>query len=96
MSSRPSRIHPLAWVAAIAALVSGCGTGARDGSCITSEQKSVLASVFAGPKNSKGEALYTGTRFDPGIAGANFASWHFGAPATRDVIVRRAPLRVEI
>ncbi len=59
-------------------------TGARDGSCITSEQKSVLASVFAGPKNSKGEALYTGTWWDPGIAGANFASWHFGSPATRD------------
>lgn len=59
-------------------------TGARDGSCISAEQKSVLASIFAGPKNSKGEALYTGTWFDPGIAGANFASWHFGSPATRD------------
>ncbi len=59
-------------------------TGARDGTCLTPDQKTVLASVFAGPKNSKGEALYTGTWFDPGIAGANFASWHFGAPATRD------------
>ena len=59
-------------------------TGARDGSCITSEQKGVLASIFAGPKNSKGEAQYAGTWWDPGIAGANFASWHFGAPATRD------------
>ena len=59
-------------------------TGARDGSCLSSEQKSVLTRIFAGPKNSKGEALYAGTWFDPGIAGANFASWHFGAPATRD------------
>ena len=59
-------------------------TGARDGTCLTPEQKTVLSSVFAGPKNSKGEALYTGTWFDPGIAGANFASWHFGSPATRD------------
>ncbi|PIF92880.1 feruloyl esterase [Acidovorax sp. 62] len=59
-------------------------TGSRDGSCISAEQKGVLASIFAGPKNSKGEALYTGTWFDPGIAGANFASWHFGSPATRD------------
>ena len=59
-------------------------TGARDGSCITSEQKGVLASIFAGPKNSKGEAQYAGTWWDPGIAGANFASWHFGSPATRD------------
>ncbi|CAN7169417.1 tannase/feruloyl esterase family alpha/beta hydrolase [Acidovorax sp. LjRoot129] len=59
-------------------------SGARDGSCISSAQKSVLASIFAGPKNSKGEPLYTGTWFDPGIAGSNFAFWHFGAPATRD------------
>ena len=59
-------------------------TGSRDGSCISAEQKSVLASIFAGPKNSKGEALYTGTWWDPGVAGANFASWHFGSPATRD------------
>lgn len=59
-------------------------SGARDGLCLSSAQKTVLASVFAGPKNSRGEALYTGTWFDPGVAGVNFASWHFGAPATRD------------
>ena len=59
-------------------------TGSRDGSCISADQKSVLASIFAGPKNSKGEALYTGTWWDPGMAGSNFASWHFGSPATRD------------
>jgi len=57
---------------------------ARDGSCISAEQKNVLASIFAGPKNSKGEALYTGTWFDPGVAGSNFAFWHFNAPTTRD------------
>ncbi|MFN3439296.1 MAG: tannase/feruloyl esterase family alpha/beta hydrolase [Acidovorax sp.] len=59
-------------------------TGARDGSCLTPAQKTVLASIFAGPKNSKGEALYPGTWFDPGVAGRNFAFWHFNAPATRD------------
>lgn len=59
-------------------------TPARDGSCISAEQKNVLASIFAGPKNSKGEALYTGTWFDPGVAGSNFAFWHFNAPTTRD------------
>ncbi|WP_298213337.1 tannase/feruloyl esterase family alpha/beta hydrolase [Acidovorax sp.] len=59
-------------------------SGARDGSCLSSEQKSVLTRIFAGPKNSKGEALYTGTWFDPGMAGSNFAFWHFNAPATRD------------
>lgn len=59
-------------------------TGARDGSCLTAEQKTVLSRIFAGPRNNKGEALYTGTWFDPGIAGSNFAFWHFGSPATRD------------
>jgi pimeloyl-ACP methyl ester carboxylesterase len=57
---------------------------ARDGTCISAQQKNVLANVFAGPKNSKGEALYTGTWFDPGVAGSNFAFWHFNAPTTRD------------
>ena len=57
---------------------------ARDGSCISAEQKNVLASIFAGPRNSQGEALYTGTWFDPGVAGSNFAFWHFNAPTTRD------------
>lgn len=59
-------------------------SGARDGSCLSPAQKTVLTSIFAGPKNSQGQALYKGTWFDPGIAGANFASWHFGSPATRD------------
>ncbi|KQO26057.1 tannase/feruloyl esterase family alpha/beta hydrolase [Acidovorax sp. Leaf78] len=59
-------------------------TGARDGSCLSPAQKTVLSRIFAGPKNSQGEALYTGTWFDPGIAGSNFAFWHFNAPTTRD------------
>ncbi len=60
------------------------GTSARDGTCLSPEQKTVLARVFAGPRSSKGEALYTGTWFDPGIAGTNFAFWHFNAPPNRD------------
>lgn len=64
--------------------VPSCTAGARDGTCLTPAQKNVLADIFAGPKNSKGEALYTGTWFDPGVGGVNFAQWHLGAPATRD------------
>ncbi len=64
--------------------VPSCTAGTRDGSCLTPEQKNVLAGIFAGPRNSKGEALYTGTWFDPGVGGVNFAQWHLGSPATRD------------
>lgn len=65
--------------------VPSCSAGAaRDGTCLTPAQKNVLADIFAGPKNSKGEALYTGTWFDPGVGGVNFAQWHLGSPATRD------------
>ena len=59
-------------------------TGARDGSCITSEQRGVLASIFAGPKNSKGEAQYTGTWWDPGVAGRQLCVVALWRPATRD------------
>jgi pimeloyl-ACP methyl ester carboxylesterase len=59
-------------------------SGARDGTCLSAAQKTVLAKVFAGPKNNAGTALYSDTWFDPGIAGSNFASWHFSSPATRD------------
>ena len=65
--------------------VPSCSAGAaRDGTCLTPAQKNVLADIFAGPRNSKGEALYTGTWFDPGVGGVNFAQWHLGSPATRD------------
>ena len=59
-------------------------SGARDGTCISSEQKNVLTTIFAGPKNRKGEALYPGTWWDPGVMGSNFAWWHFDAPPTRN------------
>ena len=59
-------------------------TGARDGSCLTSAQKTVLANIYAGPKNSKNETLYSSFYADPGIAGANHTVWHYGNSLTRD------------
>ncbi|MFA6443072.1 MAG: tannase/feruloyl esterase family alpha/beta hydrolase, partial [Sterolibacterium sp.] len=52
-------------------------TGARDGTCLTDAQKNVLGNIFAGAKNSKGESLYSNFYYDPGVAGANYALWHF-------------------
>lgn len=51
--------------------------GARDGSCLSAEQKTVIAAVHAGPRNSRGDALYSRFPYDPGIASTGWADWKF-------------------
>lgn len=51
--------------------------GARDGSCLSAEQKTVIAAVHAGPRNSRGEALYSRFPYDPGLASTGWADWKF-------------------
>ena len=63
--------------------VTTCG-GARDGTCLTDAQKNVLAKVFAGATNSKGEATYSNFWYDPGVAGVNYAYWHYTASTQLD------------
>jgi len=53
-------------------------TGARDGTCLTAAQKTVMANLFAGARNSAGQALYSGFSFDAGISGSNWAAWKQG------------------
>ncbi|QHE85585.1 tannase/feruloyl esterase family alpha/beta hydrolase [Hydrogenophaga sp. BPS33] len=52
-------------------------SGARDGSCLTPAQKTVLAQVHAGGKASNGQPIYSAFPYDPGIAGNNWATWKF-------------------
>jgi hypothetical protein len=59
-------------------------TDARDGSCLAPAQKTALANVFAGARNSSGKPLYSSFPFDTGISGANWREWKFASPATRD------------
>lgn len=49
--------------------------GARDGSCLSADQKTVLAAVFAGARNTAGQALYSGFPFDPGIVQTGWGDW---------------------
>ncbi|MET0340248.1 MAG: tannase/feruloyl esterase family alpha/beta hydrolase [Polyangiales bacterium] len=51
--------------------------GERTGACLTEAQKRALGNIISGPKNSKGEALYSDWLWDPGIAAAasGAASW---------------------
>lgn len=50
---------------------------ARDGRCLTSEQKRAFTAVYQGPANQAGERLYADWSFDPGLATANWAQWKF-------------------
>jgi feruloyl esterase len=53
------------------------GAETHDGTCLSLRQKSVLASVHAGAKNSKGKALYTNFLWDPGIRSSGWRTWKF-------------------
>jgi hypothetical protein len=54
-----------------------CGPAGRNGQCLTAPQKNVLASVYAGARLPGGQTFYSSFPYDPGIAGANWATWKF-------------------
>ncbi|MEV1131528.1 tannase/feruloyl esterase family alpha/beta hydrolase [Agromyces sp. NPDC049794] len=56
----------------------------RDGTCLTPEQKAVVAAVFAGARTSGGEEIYSSFPFDPGLAQPNWAFWKFFASRILD------------
>jgi feruloyl esterase len=56
--------------------VPSCGDS--DEGCLTYGQKSVLARVHAGARNSWGEALYTNFPWDAGIRASGWRTWKFG------------------
>lgn len=62
--------------------------GARDGSCLTSAQKSAIDAMYYGPVTSRGEQLYATQPYDPGLVGASWASWKFvsSVGAARDPV----------
>jgi pimeloyl-ACP methyl ester carboxylesterase len=59
-------------------------TGARDGSCLSTAQKSVIAKIFSGPTTSTGARIYSSFPYDPGIAGSGIPFWEFTAPLALD------------
>jgi feruloyl esterase len=58
------------------------GATGRDGSCLSPAQKDVLARVFAGAVDRQGRPLYASFPYDPGLAGADWASWKFTSSVT--------------
>jgi feruloyl esterase len=60
-----------------------CTAGAaRDGSCLSADQKTVLARVFAGGSDAQGRKLYSSFPWDPGLVGADWAAWKFTSSIT--------------
>lgn len=56
----------------------------RDGTCLTGAQKTVIAAVFDGARNSAGDELYSSFPFDPGIVSPGWASWKFTSSIDRN------------
>jgi hypothetical protein len=52
-------------------------TGAKDGTCLTPEQKTQVTAVHAGGKTKAGSTIYSSFPYDTGIAAANWAQWKF-------------------
>ena len=59
-------------------------TATRDGTCLSSDQKTKIAGLFSGAKTESGATIYTSFPWDAGLATAGWASWKFGAPIDRD------------
>lgn len=61
-----------------------CAGSTRDGTCLTSAQKVALGNLFAGARNTAGQALYASFPFDAGISGANWAQWKQSSSVSLD------------
>ncbi len=59
-------------------------TGARDGTCLSAAQKTVVAKRFAGLTTESGKKIYASFPFDAGLGGGNTAFWNFTAPVALD------------
>lgn len=59
-------------------------SGARDGSCLSTAQKSVVGQRFAGMTTPAGAKIYASFPFDAGLGGGNTAFWNFNAPPALD------------
>lgn len=61
-------------------------TAGRNGNCLTTAQKKVVAEVFAGARTSTGEEVYSSFPFDPGIVQPGWAGWKFNSSVNLDPV----------
>ncbi|WP_417553417.1 tannase/feruloyl esterase family alpha/beta hydrolase [Marinomonas fungiae] len=60
-----------------------CESG-RDGSCLTTDQKTAIGKIFSGVTTSDGKVFYASFPYDTGIASDGHISWEYNAPLQRD------------
>jgi feruloyl esterase len=58
--------------------------GARDGTCLSAEQKTAIAPIFSGALDGAGKSFYSSFPYDSGLGTAGVAGWEFTAPVQRD------------
>lgn len=51
--------------------------GARNGQCLTADQKQAIGQVFDGVRTPTGKPIYSPFPMDAGVAGDNWAAWKF-------------------
>ncbi len=59
-------------------------TGERNGTCLTTGQKDVIARVFGGAHTADGQRIYASFPYDTGVAGTNWGTWKFVDSLIRD------------
>ena len=59
-------------------------TGARDGTCLSAAQKTVIAKRFSGETTSTGTVFYSSWPYDAGIGAGNTRFWNFTVPFLLD------------
>jgi feruloyl esterase len=59
-------------------------SGSRDGTCLTTAQKTGVAGLFAGATSETGARIYTSFPWDAGLATNGWAAWKFKASLERD------------
>lgn len=69
--------------------------GAKGADCLSAAQVGALTKVFAGPRNSAGQALYAGQPWDPGLAAPGWRAWTLGSSATPTPDARYITLMVD-
>jgi pimeloyl-ACP methyl ester carboxylesterase len=50
----------------------------KNDACLSADQVRILKAVFAGPKNSSGESLYSDWPYDSGVNGEDWRGWNLG------------------
>jgi pimeloyl-ACP methyl ester carboxylesterase len=59
-------------------------SGARDGTCLSQEQKIAIEPIFRGATTSNGERFYAGFPYDSGLGAGGISFWEFTAPLVLD------------